>query len=87
MQACKVRKVGVAVIGRKQFTIKFYKLQLFDTGKQGKKGYILRKVFFTQLTKPEAAERNRILKRRLAEIEQDPIGSTVSWKSIRRTKG
>lgn len=65
-------------------------LPLFVTGKHGKPktviiGYDLYKKIYARLTQLEEAENDRILCQRLEEIEKDPVGNSVSWRSVRRT--
>lgn len=68
------------------------KLPLFVTGKQGKIktviiGYDLYEKIYARLAELEEIENERILSQRLAEIEADPIGNSVSWRAVRRTNG
>lgn len=65
---------------------------LFVTGKQGKPktvmiGYELYAKIYARLAELEENENDRILQERLEEIKQDPIGNSVSWRSVRRTNG
>lgn len=67
-------------------------IPLFVTGKNGKVktvmlGYDLYKKIYARLAELEESENGRILRHRLDEIEEDPIGNSVSWGAIRRTNG
>ena len=67
-------------------------IPLYVTGNQGKPktvilGYELYVKFYARLAELEEAENDRILQERLAEIKQNPMGNSVSWKSVRKTNG
>ncbi len=65
---------------------------LFVTGKQGKPktvilGYELYLRIYARLAELEEAEHARSLTTRLEEINQDPIGNSVAWRSVQKTNG
>jgi hypothetical protein len=60
------------------------------TGKQGKPktvilGYDLYLNIYARLAELEEAEHAQILAARLDEINQDPNGNSVLWRSVRKT--
>ncbi len=63
---------------------------LFVTGKQGKPktvilGYELYLKIYARLAELEEAEHAHVLATRLEEINQDPLGNSVPWRSVRKT--
>lgn len=65
---------------------------LFVTGKKGTPktvliGYELYEQIYARLAELEEIMNDRVLQERFEEVKKDPVGSSVSWRSVRRTHG
>ena len=63
---------------------------LFVTGKTGTpktvlSGYELYERMYARLVELEETINNQVLQARLEEVKKDPVGSSVSWRAVRRT--